>query len=204
MASGSLGPLGNYVIVDPSGDHAFSGTASITGSRNKSCGEEVLRRDIGPYDLAHEQVVITLTHSGRQYYGMFRVLEASGQTMAQLRSDYEYDSLWAHDNLGRRVISELDVREGWWETQLKFGQVPGAVMIFTRAASDADFDEGWGTVSLTPGTAYDIVDDVNPDLGGRAQHSGGIAAVAIALGDRGAFCIDRIEVKSQSQAHSVS
>jgi len=178
--------------------------ASITGSRNKGRGEEVLRRDIGPYDLAHEQVVTTLIHSGRQYYGMFRVLEASGQTMVQLRSDYEYDTLWAHDNLGRRVISALHVEEGWWETKLEFGQVTGAVTISTRVANGGDFDKGWGNVSLTPGTAYDIVDEVNPDLKGRAQHSGVIAAVAIALGDQGALYIDRIEVKSQPQAHPLS
>ena len=194
-AAGSLGPLGNYAVVDTSG-HAFSGCASITGSRNKGGGEEVLRRDVGPYDLALENVQITIVHSGRQYYGMFRVLEASGETMVQLRSDFEYETLWAHDNLGRRAVSELGVGDGWWETRLDFGHGPGRVEISTRAAGDGEFAP-WGAVSLTPGGAYDIEDEVNPELVGRAQHSGVIAAIAVALGDRGALYIDRIEIQTE-------
>ena len=197
LASGSLGALGNYVIVDTSGDHSFSGRASITGSRNKGCGEEVLRRDIGPYDLALEKVVITLIHSGRQYYGMFRVLEASGQTLVQLHCDYEYETLWAHDNLGRRAVSQVGLEDGWWETRLDFGGETGAVKISTRAAGTEGFGAAWGTINLMPGAAYDIVDEVNPDLVGSAQHTGVIAAIAVAMGDRGALYIDRVEVEAR-------
>lgn len=121
-AAGSLGTLSNYIVVDQSGDHSWSGCASITGSRNKGGNEEVLRLDVGPFDLAFEQIEITIVHSGRQYFGMFRVLEASGETLVQLRSDFEYDSLWAHDRLGRRSVSGMKVRVGWWETRLRFGK----------------------------------------------------------------------------------
>ena len=197
LAAGSLGPLGNYVVVDTSGDHSLSGCASITGSGNKGGGEEVLRRDVGPYDLALENVVITIVHSGRQYYGMFRVLRASGGTMVQLRSDHEYETLWAHDNLGRRALSEISVEEGWWETRLDFGHGSGRVAISTRRAGDGKPGPVWGVVDLTPGGAYDIEDEVNLDLVGRGQHSGVIAAIAVVLGDRGALYIDRIEIDTQ-------
>lgn len=196
LASGSLGPLDNYVIVDTSGDHAFTGSASITGSRNKGGGEEVLRRDVGPCDLALENVVIALVHSGRQYCGMFRVLAASGETLVQLRSDFEYDTLWAHDNLGRRAVSELRVEDGWWETRLDFGSVSGRVEISTRAADEGDVGAAWGVVSLTLRGADEIEDEVNPDLVGSAPHTGVIAAIAAAVGDRGGMYIDRIEINT--------
>ena len=192
-AAGSLGTLGNYIVVDASGDHSFSGRHSITGSRNNGGGEEVLRRDVGPCDLALEKVEIHLVHSGRQYFGMFRVLAASGETLVQLRSDFEYETLWAHDHLGRRAVSDLDVRDGWWETRLDFGRA-GQVEISTRAAGADGFGAPWGAVRLTSDEEYDIANDINPDLVDRAQQGGVVAAVAVALGDRGSLYIDRIEV----------
>ena len=195
LAAGSLGTLTNYIIVDHSGEHSWSGCASITGSGNKGGNEEVLRRDVGPFDLTFEQVEITIVHSGRQYFGMFRVLEASGETLVQLRSDFEYDTLWAHDRLGHRSVSDLRVDDGWWETRLRFGEAT-AVEIASRKAGASAFGDPWGVVQWTSGGAYDIKDDVNPDLIGKGQQAGVIAAVAVVLGDRGALYIDRIEIRS--------
>ena len=194
-AQGSLGPLANYIIVDQTGNHAWSGCASITGSRNRGGNEEVLRRDVGPFDLAREKVEMTIIHSGRQYFGMVRVLEASGQTLVQLRSDFEYDTLWAHDSLGRRAVSDVRVEEGWWETRMRFGNA-SQVEIATRQAGQSEFGDAWGVVQLTAGGTYDIRDEVNPDLVGKAQQAGVIAAIAVALGDRGALYINRIEIRT--------
>ena len=126
---------------------------------------------------------------------MFRILEASGETLVQLRSDFEYDTLWAHDRLGRRSVSELKVEDGWWETRLRFEKA-ASVEIATCEAGSSAFGDPWGVVQWTSGGAYDIRDDVNPDLVGTAQQTDVIAAIAIALGDRGALYIDRIEIRS--------
>ena len=138
---------------------------------------------------------MTIIHSGRQYFGMVRILEASGQMLVQLRSDFEYGTLWAHDSLGRRAVSDVRVEEGWWETRMRFGNA-SQVEIATRQAGQSEFGDAWGVVQLTPGGAYDIMDEVNPDLVGKAQQAGVIAAIVIALGDRGALYINRIEIRT--------
>ena len=189
LSLGSLGELGNYIIVDTSGSHSYSGKASITGTRNHDGKEEVIRRDIGPYDLQHEKTGITLIHKGRQNCGIFRVLDAAGNTMVELHSDFIFNRLWAHDNQGWRAISLIDSGESWWQTKIAFTK--GKVEIFTRITGATEYGKPWAsftTDSLTSDVAEDEVSRSLRDI---------ISALVIAAGEQGGFYIDRIEIVSE-------
>ena len=83
------GPLGNYVVID--GER-------MTGSRNLGGNEEVVRLDVGPYDLERETVALTLVHRGRQRVAIVRLADQDANTIVELRSDSVYDDLWLRDN----------------------------------------------------------------------------------------------------------
>ncbi len=194
LAPGTLGNLGNYVIVDHSGEHSHTGKGSITGTRSEGGGEEVLRRDIGPYDLLQEDIQISLTHSGRQQFGIFRVLDASGQTIVELRSDFVHERLWVQHGSGYFSVSEVDCTQDWWRTKLSFTK--GVLKVFTHRADESGFGQPWCTIPLTDGSEYEITNEVNMDLVGTGKLDRIIASIVVVLGGKGALYFDGIEIRT--------
>ena len=194
LAPGALGNLGNYVIVDHSGEHSHTGKASITGTRSEDGGEEVLRRDVGPYDLLQEDIHISLTHTGRQQFGIFRVLDASGRTIVELRSDFVHERLWAAYGSGYFNVSEVDCTQDWWRTKLSFTK--DELKIFTHRADESNFGEPWCVIPLTDGGEYEITNEVNKDLVGTGKLDRIIASIVVVLGDKGALYFDGIEIRT--------
>ena len=199
---GKPDPLGNYVLVDVSGQHSFWGTASITGSRNAGGEEQVLRRDVGPYDLRFEDLEITVTHTGRQNCGIFRVLDAKGQTIVQLRSDYLQDSLWTEDPMGLATVSDVSCDEGFWETRLSFSQ--HRLTISTRPAGEVAFDPPWCTIPLRGGDDSDTADCRESAMSASMILVPVVSALVVALGEQGGLYIDRIEIRTVEPEHTPS
>ena len=109
------GPLGNNVVID--GER-------MTGSRNVGGLEEVVRRDVGPYDLEREVVELTVTHRGRQRVAILRLDDQDANTIVELRSDSVYEELWARDNRSVPYLSGIEVGAEWWRTTIRLGRRP--------------------------------------------------------------------------------
>ena len=184
------------MLVDTSGQHSYWGVASITGSRNEGGEEEVLRRDVGPYDLMLEDLGITLTHRGRQNCGIFRVLDANGQTIVQLRSDFLQDCLWAEDRLGFATLSDVNCEAQWWETKLAFTQQE--LRIYTRPAGKGDSAQPWCTISLSDRGESETGDNEKMKKASTASANlvPVVSALVVALGEQGGLYIDRIEIRT--------
>ena len=169
-----LGYLGNYVIIDPeSGD----GGPAITGTRNLGGKEEVVRRDIGPYDLLREEVDFTIVHRGRQRVAIVRLVDEHSRIIIELRSDSVFEQIWAMDNRGHFYHSGMDAGEAWLETRIRVSEK--RVEVRTGAGGGEIAGEPWAVV--IPDESYD-------------SHAA-LAAVVIALGDEGGFFIDRMSVE---------
>ena len=168
------GYLGNYVIVDPeSGD----GGQALTGTRNLRGKEEVVRRDIGPYDLLREEVDFTIVHKGRQRVAIVRLVDENSKIIVELRSDSVFDQIWAMDNRGHFYHSGMTAGEVWLETRIHIKEK--SVEVRTGAAGDEISGEPWAIV--VPDETYD--------------RWTALTAVVIALGDEGGFFINRICVE---------
>ena len=115
------GPLGNNVVID--GER-------MTGSRNVGGLEEVVRRDVGPYDLEREVVELTVTHRGRQRVAILRLDDQDANTIVELRSDSVYEELWARDNRSVPYLSGIEVGDEWWRTTIRLAG--GRVEVATR------------------------------------------------------------------------
>ena len=163
------GPLGNYVVIDGE---------QMTGSRNRGGNEEVVRLDVGPYDLDREEVELSIVHRGRQRVAIVRLADQAAHTIVELRSDEVYDQLWARDNRGVPYPSDITVGDGWWRTGVRVSS--GRVELRSAPAGDDPGSAGapWATL---------IADDTYP-------HHSALAALVIALGDAGGFYIDEIAI----------
>lgn len=192
LAPGTYDNLGNYILVD----HGNPDEPFIYGSYNQGGGEEVLRRDVGPYDLYQYNVDITITHSGRQHYGMFRIIDAAAQTLVQLHSDLQREELWVADRKGYRTVSPYRCANGWLLT--KFAFTKDSLKVYTRSTDDDKFGEPWYTTVITDTGAYAISSTVNPDLVGTGQLDRVISAIVLALGDKGCLKIRRIEITTKA------
>ena len=162
--------LGNYVVVVPKEE---TGDFAMTGSRNKGGNEEVVRRDIGPFDLLREQVEVTLTHRGRQRVAIFRLVDERSNSIVELRSDSVYDDLWARDQRSYFYHSGIEVGETWWET--RFLLTSDRVEVSTAAVGEVT-NGVWAVIE--------------PD-----ERSTTLCAVVAALGDEGGFYIDRLTAR---------
>ena len=171
------GPLGNNVVIDGQ---------RMTGSRNVGGLEEVVRRDVGPYDLEREAVEVTVTHRGRQRVGILRLDDQDADTIVELRSDSVYGEIWAQDNRSVPYLSGIEVGDEWWRTTIRLSG--GRVEVATRRR-DADADAGgdtWATV--VPDETY--------------RHHSALAAIVVALGDAGGFYVDDIAIQVGSNGTS--
>ena len=170
------GNLGNYVVVDPARAREAGGFA-VTGSRNIGGKEEVVRRDIGPYDLLREDVVITLLHKGRQRIAIARLVDQDANTIVELRSDNVHDQLWAHDNRGHSYLSGIAAGDSWWETRIR---VAGGRVDLTTVAADSEAGgDPWAAVE--PDETYD-------------RHAA-LSAIVFGLGEEGGFYIDSVSTR---------
>ena len=167
--------LGNYVVVDPKEGNGSS-EFTITGSRNRGGNEEVVRRDIGPYDLLRENVEVTMTHRGRQRVAIVRLVDERSKTIVELRSDHVYNDIWARDQRSYFYHSGIETSESWWET--RFLLTGNRVEVSTAAAGDVA-NGPWAVIE--------------PD--DRYEHSTTLCAVVAALGDEGGFYIDRLTAR---------
>ena len=167
------GPLGNNVVID--GER-------LTGSRNVGGLEEVVRRDVGPYDLEREVVEMTVTHRGRQRVAILRLVDQDADTIVELRSDSVYPDLWARDN--RSVPYRSGIRAGgeWWRTTIRLSA--GRVEVATRRKDAAGRAETWA--SVVPDDTY-------------RRHSA-LTAIVVALGDAGGFYVDDITIDHTAAA----
>lgn len=164
------GPLGNNVVID--GER-------LTGSRNIGGLEEVVRLDVGPYDLEREAVEMTVTHRGRQRVAILRLADQDADTIVELRSDSVYEELWARDNRSVPYRSGIRVGDGWWRTTIRLAA--GRVEIATRTAAAGAGGERhapWATV--VPDDTY--------------RHHAAFASLVVALGDAGGFYVDDITI----------
>lgn len=150
-----------------------TGDFAMTGSRNKGGNEEVVRRDIGPFDLLREQVEVTLTHRGRQRVAIFRLVDERSNSIVELRSDSVYDDLWARDQRSYFYHSGIEVGETWWET--RFLLTSDRVEVSTAAVGEVT-NGVWAVIE--------------PD-----ERSTTLCAVVAALGDEGGFYIDRLTAR---------
>ena len=161
------GPLGNYVVID--GER-------MTGSRNLGGNEEVVRLDVGPYDLERETVAVTLVHRGRQRVAIVRLADQDANTIVELRSDSVYDDLWLRDNRSVPYRSGIVAGTGWRRSILRLAG--GTVTVTTGTVEDDPGGEPWATVNP---------DDSYP------RHSA-LTAIVVALGDAGGFYVDSIAI----------
>ena len=159
------GPLGNYVVID--GER-------MTGSRNLGGNEEVVRLDVGPYDLERETVAVTLVHRGRQRVAIVRLADQDGNTIVELRSDSVYDDLWLRDNRSVPYRSGIVAGTGWRRSVIRLAS--GTVTVTTGTVEKDSEGAPWATV---------VPDDTYP------RHAA-LAAVVVALGDAGGFYVDSI------------
>jgi len=165
--------LGNYVVVDPKeGDAGFT----ITGSRNRGGNEEVVRRDIGPYDLLREDVEVTLTHKGRQRVAIVRLVDERSNTIVEFRSDHVHDDIWARDQRSFFYRSGIEAGETWWET--RFLLTKSRVEVWTAAAGE-EADGPWAVIELNE--SY--------------ERSTTLCAAVVALGDEGGFYIEKLSAR---------
>ena len=155
------GPLGNYVVID--GER-------MTGSRNLGGNEEVVRLDVGPYDLERETVALTLVHRGRQRVAIVRLADQDANTIVELRSDSVYDDLWLRDNRSVPHRSGIEAGTGWWRSVIRLAG--GTVTVATGTVEDAPEGPNHGPPS-SPDDSY-------------PRHSA-LAAIVVALGDAGGF-----------------
>ena len=182
----------NFVLVDDSGKHSYSGKSSITGSRNGGRGPQVVRHHIGPFDLMEENLEISFIHSGRQYWGVFQVLDAGGRVIVEVRSDFAYDCLYAKYNRSRIIKSNINTEKGWSETKLVFTK--DETKILTRDVNCASFGNPWFVNQNIDRGHYSIKDAVNIDLAGTGTLNNVVDSIAIALGEKGNLYIDKISV----------
>lgn len=165
------GPLGNNVVID--GER-------MTGSRNVGGLEEVVRRDVGPYDLEREVVEVTVTHRGRQRVAILRLADQDADTIVELRSDSVYEDLWARDNRSVPYRSGIRVGDDWWRTTIRLAT--GRVEIATRpavAGAGGGNDVPWAAV--VPDDTY--------------RRHAAFASIVVALGDAGGFYVDDITIE---------
>ncbi len=169
------GPIGNNVVID--GD-------CMTGSRNIGGLEEVVRLDVGPYDLEREVVKLSVVHRGRQAVAILRLDDQDANTILELRSDLVYDQLWARDNRSVPYLSGIQVEDDWLCTTifLKQGQAALATQQIGGGDMHRDQKDAWATI--VPDDTY--------------QHHSAFSAVVVALGDSGGFYIDSIEIDFNS------
>ena len=146
------GPLGNYVVID--GER-------MTGSRNLGGNEEVVRLDVGPYDLERETVAVTLVHRGRQRVAIVRLTDQDANTIVELRSDSVYDDLWLRDNRSVPYRSGIAAGTGWRRSVLRLAG--GTVTVTTGTVEDDPGAEPWATV---------IPDDSYPAARGTGRDRG--------------------------------
>jgi len=168
------GPLGNNVIID---------SECMTGSRNVGGHEEVVRLDVGPYDLEREVIKLSVVHRGRQAVAILRLDDQDANTILELRSDLVYDQLWASDNRSVPYLSGIQVADDWWRTTIFLDQ--GQATLATRQIegdSRQSQEDAWATI--VPDDTY--------------QHHSAFSAVVVALGDSGGFYIDSIEIDFNS------
>ena len=164
------GPLGNNVVID--GER-------MTGSRNVGGLEEVVRRDVGPYDLEREVVELTVTHRGRQRVAILRLDDQDANTIVELRSDSVYEELWARDNRSVPYLSGIEVGDEWWRTTIRLAG--GRVEVATRRRDgDARAGEEASWATVVPDETY--------------RHHSALAAIVVALGDAGGFYVDDITI----------
>lgn len=166
------GPLGNNVVID--GER-------MTGSRNVGGLEEVVRRDVGPYDLEREVVEVTVTHRGRQRVAILRLADQDADTIVELRSDSVYEELWARDNRSVPYRSGIRVGDDWWRTTIRLAA--GRVEVATRpagarAGADVGHHAPWAAV--VPDDTY--------------RRHAAFASIVVALGDAGGFYVDDITI----------
>jgi hypothetical protein len=190
LAPGKIGALGNYVVVEPGG--ALPEGHTITGTRNIGGGEEVLRRDIGPFDLSREGLRVSLTHTGRQHWCMFRVLDAGGRTMVELRSDYLYEELWARDTDGRDSLSGVRCDCGWRRTVIDMDRTS---IRLSTASGQEEANEPWARLPVQTGAAYAVHDLVNVDLRAAGSLGAVVSGLVVVLGGRGGFYIREIQIR---------
>ena len=166
------GPLGNNVVIDGQ---------QMTGSRNHGGNEEVVRLDVGPYDLQREGVELTLVHRGRQRVAIVRLADQDANTIVELRSDSVYDDLWVRDNRSVPYRSGIVVGEQWWRSTFRIAG--GKVAVTTAGAAGERRSGPWATV---------LPDDTYP------CHAA-LTAIVVALGDHGGFYVDRIAIRATSR-----
>lgn len=165
------GPLGNNVVID--GER-------MTGSRNVGGLEEVVRRDVGPYDLEREVVEMTVTHRGRQRVAILRLADQDADTIVELRSDSVYEELWARDNRSVPYRSGIRVGDDWWRTTIRLAA--GRVEIATRpAAAGARAGRPAPWAAVVPDDTY--------------RRHAAFASIVVALGDAGGFYVDDITIE---------
>jgi hypothetical protein len=184
----------NFILVDNSGNHSYSGKNSITGSRNLNGGPQVVRRDIGPFDLREEEVEISFIHSGRQYWGIFQVLDAGGRVIIEIHSDFIYEPLYVKYNRSEIVKSNLNTENDWWETKMVFNK--DETKVYTKNVGGENFRGPWFVNQSIDRGSYAIDSAVNRDLAGRGSLSDVVSAIAIVLGSKGNWYIDKIRVNS--------
>ena len=163
------GPLGNYVVID--GER-------MTGSRNLGGNEEVVRLDVGPYDLERETVALTPGASG----------PATGGHRAPGRPGRQHHRRVAQRTpctttcgcataAASRHRSGIAAGTGWWHSVIRLAG--GSVTVAT-GTEDAPGAVPWATV---------IPDDSYP------RHSA-LTAIVVALGDAGGFYVDSIAIEA--------
>jgi len=187
----------NFILIDNSGKHSYSGKASITGSRNRNGGPQVVRRDIGPFDLREEEVEISFIHSGKQYWGIFQVLDAGGRVIIEVHSDFVYEPLYVKYNRSKIVKSNINTENDWWETKMVFSK--DETKVYTKNADDENFGDPWFVNQNTDIGSYVIDNAVNKDLVGIGFLKDVVSAIAIVLGGKGNWYIDKISVNSRSR-----
>ena len=161
------GPLGNNVVIDGE---------QMTGSRNLGGNEEVVRLDVGPYDLERETVELTLVHRGRQRVAIVRLADQDANTIVELRSDSVYDDLWVRDHRSVPYRSGLVAGAEWRRSVIRLAG--GTVTVTTGGPEEDGTGAPWATV---------VPDDTYP-------HHSALAAIVVALGDEGGFYVDRIAI----------
>ena len=138
LEQGDYGPLGNNVVIDGE---------CMTGSRNVGGLEEVVRREVGPYDLEREVVELTVTHRGRQRVAILHLDDQNANTIVELRSDSVYEALWTRDNRSVPYLSGIEIGDEWWRTTIRLAG--GRVEVATRrrdADASASGAAPWATV----------------------------------------------------------
>ena len=162
------GPLGNYVVID---------REQMTGSRNRGGNEEVVRLDVGPYDLERETVELTVVHRGRQRVAIVRLADQDANTIVELRSDSVYDDLWLRDYRSVPYRSGITAGAEWWRSVIRLGG--GTVTVTTGTVAGDPVAAPWA--SVVPDATY-------------PRHSA-LAAIVVALGDAGGFYVDAIAIE---------